>query len=303
MPINLSSDMRDFVTRTLAFFPASLADQGVTAERSAYLAMCDAFPNPLPHNLHITNESVSTPTHAIPIRCYEPTTRHSDIPLLFIHGGGWYLGNLDSHHAFTTRLAHDLGVTLIAVDYRLAPEHPFPAALEDVSTVYRWLTHRTTTTPILIGDSAGANLIAAFTLQCREENMPMATAQCLIYPALAPSGSLPSHRHYAEAPLLSKSGMDYCWSLYHPTPAASPLVTPLNHPDLSHLPPALIYPAEYDPLQDDGVEYARKLRAADVPCTLTVGLGMVHGGLRAIGLASEADHYYQDILSGIRQHL
>jgi acetyl esterase len=302
----LSEAMRAFVQTTEASFSDEVIEAGIEAQREAYVAMNRLFDLPRPLGLQSRDETVQIGGESLAIRRYQPEQRLPDRRILFIHGGGWYLGDLDSHDFFAAQLAHDCRSELVSVHYRRAPEAPFPAALDDIYSVYRAMLEEglELTPPLLVGDSAGANLVAALSLRCRDEGLTPATGQVLIYPALAKPNSLPSHRELSDAPLLNAASIDFCWRIYGSQSLASldaqkrSYLAPLEAESLAGLPPVRLFPVEFDPLKDDAFEYARRLKSAGVDSDLTLGEGLVHGCLRAMGSAPEADRFYGAIRTG-----
>jgi acetyl esterase len=247
----------------------------------------------------------------VPLRSYQPTSTASaevNPCVVYLHGGGWVVGDLDSHDFICAELASTLGVLVIAVDYRLAPEHPFPAGFDDCLAVWRALRtgpfqldpERT----LVAGDSAGGNLAAALCLALRDAREPLPAAQVLIYPGLGGDHRLPSRSECVDAPLLSSSDVDCYHALYlRGTPQPGAYAMPLLAGDFSGLPPALIAVAQFDPLRDDGVCYAEQLNAAGVAATLYYGEGLVHGCLRGRGQVAEVDALYETLLGYLAKKL
>ncbi|MCW1930923.1 alpha/beta hydrolase fold domain-containing protein [Pararhodobacter zhoushanensis] len=210
--------------------------------------------------------------------------------LIYMHGGAWMQGSPETHWDITSRIASANRQTVISVDYALAPEHPFPAALDQCVAVARW-AHATAGSlgidPARIavgGDSAGGNLAAALALDLRGSEVPL-IAQLLIYPACDFDKSRPSYSENAEAPLLQVKGMDMVNAMYSPDTAqlhTNPRVAPLVAASHADLPPAFIAVAQNDPLRDSGLAYADALRSAGVPVTQDNGSGLIHGYLRAM---------------------
>ncbi|MFT5719721.1 MAG: acetyl esterase [Motiliproteus sp.] len=310
----LSAAMRSFVRTTESCFPDEVIEAGIEAQREAYTAMNRLFDVHRPSGLRCRDTFLGMGASKVAVRRYWPERLIQDQRILFIHGGGWYLGDLDSHDHFAGSLAHDCRSELIAVHYRRAPEFPFPAALDDVFAVYLAMLEETPAgvPPLLAGDSAGANLVAALSLRCRDEGVTPALGQVLIYPALAEPGSLPSHQDFSDAPLLNAAAIEFCWRIYGWQSLASmdsqqrSYLAPLAAESLVGLPPARLFPVAFDPLRDDAYEYARRLKLAGVDADLTLGEGLVHGCLRAMGSAQEADRFYDairtaccDLLAGI----
>ena len=205
--------------------------------------------------------------------------------LLFFHGGGFVIGDLETHDATCRLLARHAGVHVLAVDYRLAPEHPFPAPVEDATSALRWaLEHAAElgADPERVavgGDSAGGNLAAVTSLLLTREGGPRPAAQLLLYPTVEAGRTGGSLDTYAEGFFLTKAQVKWFTAQYIPegTDPADPRLSPLKAPDLSGLPPALVLTAGFDPLRDEGEEYAHAMRAAGVPVLLRRFPGLIHG--------------------------
>jgi acetyl esterase len=217
-----------------------------------------------------TVEDFTIPTTAgeVGARRYEPEDAAGTI--LWFHGGGWVICDLDTHDAVCRLLALTSGCRLIAVDYRRAPEHPFPAPLEDCWDALLAVAARTEDAPLIIaGDSAGGNMAAACTLRARDRGGPALALQLLVCPVVDHDMTTTSYRERGSGAdlFITAKDMEWFWSLYLPDPAARsvPDASPLRAEDLSKLPPAIVITAEYDPLRDEGIEYARRLEAAGVP--------------------------------------
>jgi acetyl esterase len=204
---------------------------------------------------------------------------------LYLHGGGWALGSVEEAEPLCRRLANRSGWAVLAVGYRLAPEHPYPAAIEDVERAVAWLEREGAALGVdasrlaLAGDSAGANLAAAVTLRARDRGGPAYLLQALIYPALDLADEAPSRLEFAEGFGLDRATVRWHVGSYAPGLAdrRRPDVSPLRAASLEGLPPALVVTAEYDPLRDEGEEYAVRLADAGVPVVATRYLGMIHG--------------------------
>lgn len=205
--------------------------------------------------------------------------------LLFLHGGGWVTGGLDAAEGVARSLAAGAGCVAVCVDYRLAPEHPFPAALDDVTTVLRWIGgHREELggddrAPAIAGNSAGANLAAGAVLRARDRDEPLPACQLLICPLTDREFESPSMCDNGEGLLLERGDLRWCWGHYLrcEEDADSPYACPLRAADLSRLPPTLVITAELDPLRDQGESLARRLRDAGVAARAHRYPGMIHG--------------------------
>lgn len=298
-PYPISPELAAFVARTESF---TSDDTSLAGLRNGYDRMCLAFTPPVPEGLTIADFSLA----GVSVRSYLPTapTPLDGWPcLLYMHGGGWVVGGLDSHDFICFELASTLQVLVIAIDYRLAPEHPFPAAYQDCRVV--WQAIQAGQGPhainrqrlVVIGDSAGGNLAAALCLGLRDDRQPLPLAQVLIYPGLGGPPDLPSRRDCADAPLLSSADAD-CYLALYLQGSGKPIAyaMPLLANDFSGLPRALIAVAQFDPLRDDGMLYAERLQAAGVSTVLYPGKGLVHGCLRARRHVPEVDRLYDFLL-------
>lgn len=295
----ISPELAAFVKKTESF---TSDDSSLAGLRQNYDRMCRAFTPAKPEDLQVEDLTLA----GVGVRSYLPT---SPVPadgwpcLLYMHGGGWVVGGLDSHDFICFELATALQVLVIAIDYRLAPEHPFPAAYEDCRAVWQAIQARQAPYAIdlrrlvVMGDSAGGNLAAALCMGLRDDGQPLPRAQVLIYPGLGGPCDLPSRRDCMDAPLLSSADTDGYLALYlqgsgNPSPYAMPLLAA----DFSGLPKALIAVAQFDPLRDDGMLYAERLQAAGVAAVLYPGKGLVHGCLRGRRQAPEVDRLYEYLL-------
>lgn len=228
---------------------------------------------------------------AVPVRAYRPTAPGADRgAILWMHGGGWVIGDLDGFDHVARELCEASGQLVVSVDYRLAPEDPFPAAVRDVEAVLRWMTgpgaaalgHDPAHVAIG-GDSAGGQLAALAALRAPG----LARAQLLVYPALDPLMDSPAYREFAEGPMLTAAEMALCWGAYlgGADPAGASVMAA---GDLAGAPPAWIAIAAHDPLRDDGLTYATALEAAGVPVVVEAYDDMTHGFLRWGGAVDRA---------------
>lgn len=293
----LTPAMAAFVTRTESFVSD---DSSLAGLRQAYDAMCRVFTPERPAGLEVVDFQLS----GVPVRSYRPPLKPpaSGWPcVLYLHGGGWVVGGLDSHDFICFELAMALGAMVVAVDYRLAPEHPYPAGFEDCLSVWRalrsgpfWFDPQKL---LVAGDSAGGNLAAALCLALRDADEAMPAAQVLIYPGLGGDDRLPSRSECADAPLLGSHDVHSYHALYlRGSPRPDAYAMPLLADDFSGLPPAWIAVAQFDPLRDDGVRYAERLASAGTDASLYYGEGLVHGCLRARGQVAEVDRLYENLL-------
>jgi acetyl esterase len=244
-------------------------------------------PGPPEPVAEVLDRRMAGPVGELPLRIYRHDRRVvAAAAIVFYHGGGWVVGSLDSHDALCRRLCNACEATVVSVDYRLAPEHRFPAAIDDCESATRWVAATATELKIdhsritVCGDSAGGNLAAAVTLRLRGL-VPLA-AQILFYPIVDHSYDRPSYHENAEGYFLSRATMEWFWGHYlaHASDGASVDASPLRARDFRGLPPAYVLTAGYDPLRDEGRAYAQALVAAGVDVTFVEFAGLVHGFLR-----------------------
>ena len=232
-------------------------------------------------------------------RVYRPATPGPHPTILYFHGGGWVIGDLDTHDDHTRLLCRDVDAVVISVDYRLAPETPFPGGYEDCLAATLWAVEHAhelggdASRVAVAGDSAGGNLSAAVTLGARDRGVLLA-AQLLLYPSvdLLDGDDYPSRVDNAEGLFLTEADMRWFADHYSPDPGrrSDPYASVLRFPDLAGLPPAVVATAEYDPLRDEGEAYAAALDKAGVPVTARRFDGLIHGffGLGHVSPASAA---------------
>lgn len=253
---------------------------------------------------HVENYFVPCPAHQIPVRVYLPKSNALLPVIVYFHGGGWVLGDLESHDCFCRRLAEVCACAVVAVDYRLAPEHKFPSGLEDCYTAVQWVSAnaaRLHIDPLRIavgGDSAGGNLAAGVALLARERRDVNLVYQVLIYPITdywLPG--TPSYTECAAGYSLGRDTMIWFWLHYvvAGTSPDNPYLCPLHAVDLRELPPAMVITAEYDVLRDEGERYAERLQAAGVSTILKRYDGMMHGFCQHYRRFSQARQLVLDI--------
>ena len=236
----------------------------------------------------------------IPVRVYHCNKSELRPVIMYFHGGGWVLGNLETHDALCRRIALATQCHVIAVDYRLAPEHPFPAAINDSYEATQYVAHHPEIFRLrpgnlaVAGDSAGGNLAAAVCLKSRDEQGPKISLQLLIYPIIDHSFETSSYLDFAEGFGLTRNTMKWFFRQYvpDPLPAENAYLTPARATSLKDLPEAHIITAEYDVLRDEGECYATKLATAGVRSTCKRYDGMLHGFIHF-------NHAYDDGLQAI----
>ncbi|MBM7773376.1 acetyl esterase [Actinokineospora baliensis] len=233
----------------------------------------------------VYERAIPGPGGELRVRVYEPTGEGPFPGLLWFHGGGWVIGSFAENEATCRTLCREAEAVVVSVEYRLAPEHRFPAAAEDADAALSWVTERgaeldiDTTRVAVAGESSGANLAAVACLMAKDRGDRLPLLQVLAAPVIAPPADRPSYVDYATDHFLTRSSMEWFWAQY-PRDAAdldNPYLNPLAATDLSGLPPALVMTAEYDPLRDEGEEYAHRLMDAGVPTELVRYHGQIHG--------------------------
>lgn len=259
----------------------------------------------------VDDRSFRGPGSEIRARRYVPAGLEAPSPgLVFFHGGGWVTGNLDTHDALCRRLALSGRLRVVAIDYRLAPEHPFPAAVDDAIAAFRWVAGEAESLgidPLRIavgGDSAGGNLSAVVSLRTRDDARRPALA-ALLYPALDGTCSSASHRDLGEGYFLTHQAITWYMNHYFGKDAATrlgPDASPLFVADLAGSPPTLVVSAAFDPLRDEAIAYAARLREAGVMVREDRVAGMIHGFLNA-GLSRAAREATERIAREIGQAL
>lgn len=245
------------------------------------------------------------------VRRYVPVETTGPLPVvLYFHGGGWVLGGLDTHDSICRTLARKSGAMVVAVDYRLAPEHRFPAAIDDAWAALSWVAAQASSLGIdpkriaVAGDSAGGNLAAALSLRSRDFNGPRIAAQALMYPVTdLTTLERPTQKEFAQGYLLTTQRMRWFIDQYVPDLAqrGNPLVSPLLAPDHHSLPPAIIITAQFDPLRSEGEAYGEVLTRAGVPNTVHRIDGVIHGFASMDRWFPEADQATDRIAQHLRQ--
>jgi len=265
-------------------------------ERIRALVLAGQAPDTLTPVAQVTDSVVPGPAGDLPVRVYRPDGTGAFPTVMFFHGGGWVIGDLDTHDEPARRICHDVGAVVVSVDYRMAPEAPFPAPYEDCLAATRHVAAHPADFGgdperlALAGDSAGGNLAAAVAVACRDAGLPVA-AQLLIYPACDLAREYPSYEENAEGYFLTRADTREAIARYTEGTAdrTDPRISPLYTPDLSGLAPAVVAVAEYDPIRDDGAAYAAALEKAGDPVLLRRVAGLIHGFI-GFTVASPAAH-------------
>jgi acetyl esterase len=248
------------------------------------------------------------PHRDIPIRVYTPEGRDPFAGLVYFHGGGWVIGSIETHDGLCRSIANAAGCVVVSVEYRLAPEHPYPAAVHDAYAATCWAVQNAESLNVdpkriaVGGDSAGGNLAAVTSLVARDRNGPKLALQILLYPITDSDLNTSSYRDFAEGHLLTRDGMAWFFQHYVSDEALrrQPYVSPLRAESHRGLAPALLITAECDPLCDEGNAYARRLKAAGVPVKWRCYPGMIHGFIRRHKLLPAGRQALEEIAAAIQ---
>lgn len=253
----------------------------------------------------IEHSFIPGPTADLPIRIYRPKGDTSELQpaIIFIHGSGWVVSNIETNDHFSRALANRTGSVVIAINYQKAPEHKFPIPMDDCYASTLWIFEHASLLGLdsnrigIFGDSAGGNLAAAVTLRLRDEQGPKLAFQVLVYPAVQYGWQTPSAIAHAEGYLLQQASMKYYWGHYlrSEADAINPYCSPLNAQSHKDLPPTLIYTAEFDPLCDDGYLYARELQGSGVKVKYRCFDGVIHGFIKMLGVFDQADEFLDEL--------
>ena len=288
-----------------------VVDDDPGASRAQMRQLLMELPGP---QIHVDVDGLSLPGPAgeIPARHYRPANGATAPLLVFYHGGGWAIGDLDSYDALCRLTCRDAGIHVVSIDYRLAPEHPAPAAIEDAYAAFRWAydhAEELGAAPGRVavgGDSAGGNLAAVVCQRARDEGAPTPVLQWLIYPRTDFTAQTRSMGLFARGFLLTKRDIDWFESQYlrgSGVDRADPRVSPLLAESLAGLAPALIAVAGFDPLRDEGESYAAALQAAGTAVDLRCMGSLTHGFANLFQLGGGSAAATTELISALRAHL
>jgi acetyl esterase len=258
---------------------------------------------------HVTDRHLPGPGGDLPIRVYRPVDAAGPLPtVVYFFGGGWVLGSVDTSDEICRALANAVPCQVITVGYRPAPEHKFPAAVDDCRTAVAWIAANAAELGVdpdrlaVAGDSAGGNLAAVVTL---DRGGPALAAQVLVYPNTDYRGDTGSMRENDDPAAFNRRSVAWYWGHYLASPddGRDPRASPLLAEDLTGLPPALVITAEHDPLRDEGEQYAERLREAGVPVVATRYAGVAHGFFAMSGVVDAAREARAEAAAFLRTHL
>jgi acetyl esterase/lipase len=296
----MDSELEAFIP----LFPDADLTDPVT-DRQNYARLAAGVPLPDTANMEIEDRKVPG-NPEVPVRIYRPRAAHGTI--VWLHGGGFVMGDLDTEHPAAVRAAAGSGAVVISVGYRLAPEHPFPAALDDAYTVLNWTARHTEELDVdperisVGGFSSGAGLAAALALRARDQRGPQIRFQLLIMPELDDRQETWSARRFTETPFMYRDKVSASWRHYLGAMPASPYAAPARAADLSGLPPTYIATSEFDPLRDEGICFALRLLEAGVPVELHQWPQTFHGS-QAILSAAVSQRQISELTDALRRAL
>ena len=302
----LDPDVAEWLAR-LAALPELDATQ-LTPEqtRANYLAAPKPDGDPI---ARVEDAVVPGPDGPIPVRLYADHHDTGVGTVAFFHGGGWVVSSIDGHDSLCRRLAKLTGALIVSVEYRLAPEDPFPAGHDDCWAVTKWLSQHAAdfggdpSRLAVAGDSAGGNLAATVAIRARDEGVPLAL-QLLMYPCIDVDYTRPSYSENAQGYFLTAPGMIWYWDQYVPAEHRSnPYAIPMAATDLTGVAPALVQTAAYDVLRDEGEAYAARLTEAGVPAALVRYPGVVHGFISRWVQCGRAHEAHADAASALKTAL
>lgn len=297
----LDAEMLAYVKRVDSFYPPDAITLDVTGQRAVYDRLCTAFAPPYPAGVTAQDGTVPGPGGLIPVRRYRTGPDTGPATVVYYHGGGFVVGGLHSHDSICAELCAASTHRVVAVDYRLSPEHPHPHDFDDALAAFRAVAAEGRPV-VLAGDSAGGNLAAAVALAVRDDRI-LPKGQLLIYPGLGGDAlALPSYTEHANAVHLSAQDVRYYRNIRGggKPPSNDPTFTPLSAASLAGTAPCVAITADIDPLRDDGKVYVERLVAAGVPARWINEPGLVHGFLRARLMSSRAKASFARICAAAR---
>ncbi len=294
----IDAQMWAYIRRLDEAYPPDATSYDVAGQRRLYDEMCALFRQPRPPGI----ATEDAPLGGVPCRFYRNEEGSDAATVLYLHGGGFVVGGLESHDDVCAEICARTGFALVSVDYRLAPENPFPRCFEDAWAAFAALAARQEGPILLAGDSAGGNLAAALAHHARGRIEGRIAGQVLIYPGLGGDMSRGSYITHAEAPHLTRADLEAYRTLRSggaEPPQNDPRYAPLQDSDFSRLPPTVIITAECDPLSSDGESYRDALRAAGGRAHWSEVKGMVHACLRARTLSDRAAGFFDEVVAAI----
>ena len=259
----------------------------------------------------VDDQTFPGPAGPLRIRLTYPEGNGPFPALVYFHGGGWVVGSLATHDHLCRAITNAAGIAVASVDYRLAPENPFPAAVEDAEAATLWIAANAPSLGIdparlaVGGDSAGATLATVVARRLLDRGGPPLALQLLLYPSTNANFNTPSYLENAEGCMLTRAAMQWYWNQYVPTPSdrLHPDASPLLAPSLANLPPAFLITAGHDPLRDEALAYATRLTQSGVPVQHSHYPGMIHGFLRRYSLFTQGKRALEELAQALTQAL
>jgi acetyl esterase len=308
--VALLPELRSLLDQQATSGRPPLHHQSVEQARAFHVADAAALNGPPAPVAAVADRRVPGPAGELPVRIYTPEGEPPFPIVVFFHGGGWVVGTLDTYDPLCRALAAATPAVVVSVDYRLAPEHRWPAAVEDAYAATEWASRNAAALGgvqhrlAVAGDSAGGNLAAVVALGARDRGGPAIAFQLLVYPALDAAGDTASWREYADGYHLTADGMRWYWDHYlGGADGAAPDASPLRAAFVGGLPPALVIGAEYDILRDEGEAYAARLAEAGVDASASRHAGVVHGFVRWRAVTGAAGDALQEAATALRSAL
>jgi len=288
-----------------------MTPQQIRADRIAHADVFAALAGPSQEVARVEDRAIPGPAQPIPIRVYWPEAGKKLPALVYYHGGGWVVGSIDGVDRSCRALANASGCVLISVDYRLAPEHKFPAAVEDADAAVRYIAEHAAEFDIdpnriaVGGDSAGGNLATVVCLMARDRGGPKIAFQLLVYPVTDYDDDRPSSHEFAQGYFLTRPMMDYFWGHYlaQPSDGRNPHASPIQAESLAGLPPAMLITAECDPIRDQGEAYAQRLRESGVSVSAKRYEGAIHVFFNLAGVMDSGKQAIEDAGAALRTAL
>jgi acetyl esterase len=300
-------EIQALLARMAAAGDPPLERQSVAEARRLHAAGAAALHGPPPPLAAVADRAIPGPAGDLRVRVYTPPGEPPFPIVVWLHGGGWVVGTLDSYDPICRALAAAVPAVVVAVDYRLAPEHRYPAAVEDSYAATLWASRNaaelggTQQRLAVAGDSAGGNLAAVVALGARDRGGPAIGFQLLVYPITDVGMDTASYRENADGYYLTAAGMRWYWEHYlGGADGGAPDASPLRAAFFGGLPPALVVTAEHDPLRDEGEAYAARLQAAGVPAAVSRYPGMVHGFFRWRTVTPAAEECLREAAAALR---
>ena len=306
---NISPSIIKFIDEANDLFSQKPYKLGAKKSREIFAKHSKSLEQKRNNDISVVDDFFKYENREVKIRIYKPNNNvRPSTGMIYIHGGGWIMGDLDSHDSVCVDLSIDCNVVVISIDYSLSPEHPYPIALNQCFSLYlqylnqNFFFKKLNLKNILIaGDSAGGNLSAALNLKIKKENLPLPKGLILIYPCLSLDFNSPSYIKYSNAPILDRNTMIWFWKNYlgKLKNISNPIAIPELEKDLTNLPDTIICTAEIDPLASDGIKFVKKLKDSSVNVSHIVANNLVHGFIRFREVGSPSEHYFQLICKEI----